>query len=208
VEIVDGLVPEARPEPEPGLSDKVNQNPEGDEKPGAGSGSGGDTAYGLFRLALNTYRSTAKHLTVSSLIDVLVSESGIEQAYESAIDGQRSRRYLDHLRDIAFEYDRKIGGSVRQFVDEITRRRTEPDEMEPSLIDESRNAVRILSVHAAKGLEFETVILPDLSFPVRPAEIFAVEEPRRLVMREGAETLSARYHFADGRPLRDIASEP
>jgi ATP-dependent helicase/nuclease subunit A len=207
VEIVDGLKPEPEPEPvpvpEPGLSSKLEERP-GNERPGSGAGSG---PYSRFRVCLNTYRDTAKHLTVSSLIDLLIASSGIEQIYAAAIDGERSRRYLDHLRDIAFEYDRKIGGSVRQFVDEITRRRTEPDEMEPSLIDESRNAVRILSVHAAKGLEFETVILPDLSFPVRPAEIFAVEEPRRLVFREGAETLSARYHFAGGRPLREIASE-
>jgi ATP-dependent helicase/nuclease subunit A len=139
-------------------------------------------AWEAFRAALGRYRAEAEHLDVASLIDLVVTTADIEGVYDAAADGVRAKRHLEHVRGIAFEYDRKIGGSVRQFVDEIERRRGEPDEMEPSLVDESRNAVRILTVHAAKGLEFDTVILPDLSFSVRPPEVFAVEEPARLVM--------------------------
>ena len=167
----------------------------------------GGEAHERFLSVLGQYREAASHLGVAELMSTIVAASAIEHVYDAAGDGERSRRYLDHLRDIAFEYDQKIGGSLRQFVDEITRRRNEPDEIEPSLIDESVNAVRIFSVHAAKGLEFETVILPDLSFPVRSAEMFAVEEPPRLVMRDGMDTLAGRYQLADGRPLRDIGSE-
>jgi ATP-dependent helicase/nuclease subunit A len=163
--------------------------------------------YERFLAALGRYRDAATHLGVAELMTAVVAESAIERVYDAAGDGERSRRYLDHLRDIAFEYDQKIGGSLRQFVDEITRRRNEPDEMEPSLIDESLNAVRILSVHAAKGLEFESVILPDLGFRVNPAELFAVEEPPRLIFRDGIDTLAGRYQFADERPLRDIGTE-
>ena len=119
---------------------------------------------GEFRAALGRYREASAHLTVSQLIDLVIATSGIESIYDAAADGVRHLRHLEHVRAIAFEYDQKVGGSVRQFVDEIERRRGEPDEMEPSLADESKNAVRILSVHAAKGLEFDTVILPDLAF--------------------------------------------
>jgi ATP-dependent helicase/nuclease subunit A len=167
----------------------------------------GGEAHERFLAALGSYRDAASHLGVAELMAAIVADSAIERVYDAAGDGERSRRYLDHLRDIAFEYDQKIGGSLRQFVDEITRRRNEPDEMEPSLIDESRNAVRILSVHAAKGLEFESVILPDLGFRVNPAEMFAVEEPPRLVFLDGMDTLAGRYQFADGRPLREIGTE-
>jgi ATP-dependent helicase/nuclease subunit A len=167
---------------------------------------GGET-YERFRAALGEYREAAPQLSVAEMMAAVVEGSAIESIYAATGDGERSRRYLDHLRDIAFEYDQKIGGSLRQFVDEITRRRNDPDEMEPSLIDESRNAVRILSVHAAKGLEFESVLLPDLGFRLNPPELFAVEEPPRLILREGVETLAGRYHFADGRPLRDIGGE-
>src|SRR5438034_1079111 len=100
-------------------------------------------------------------------------------------------RHLEHLRGIAFQYDQTVGGSLRQFVDEIGRRRAgEPEELEPSLLDDASNGVRILTVHAAKGLEFDTVILPDLEFNIRPQELYVVDDPRLLVMSGQVSTLS------------------
>jgi ATP-dependent helicase/nuclease subunit A len=151
-------------------------------------------AWQLFTQTVDAYRAIARQLTVTALIDRLIAATNIEAVYDAAADGVRSKRHLEHLRAIAFEYDQKQGGSVRQFVDEITRRRAEPDEVEPSLADDARNAVRILTVHAAKGLEFETVILPDLVFPLKSAEIFLTEEPKALVMKGQHETLSARRY--------------
>lgn len=202
VEIVDGvpLPPRRRNSGEPTVQEEPAQADQG-ERPES-------VAWTSFREALGRFREAARHLTVSQLIDLVIESTAIEQAYELTAEGRRSQRYLDHLRDIAFEYDRKIGGSVRQFVDEITRRRGEPDEMEPSLVDESRNAIRILTIHAAKGLEFETVILPDLDFPLNAPEVFAVEEPRMLVMGGAAQTLSSRYRrTADGKALKEVGSE-
>jgi ATP-dependent helicase/nuclease subunit A len=157
-------------------------------------------SYVSYRETLDAYRVQSHHLTVSQLIDSIVATTNIESVYDAAADGIRSKRHLEHVRAIAFDYDRKIGGSVRQFVDEIDRRRADPDEVEPSLLDDSRNAVRILTVHGAKGLEFDTVILPDLVFPIKGPEIFITEEPKALVMRGQHETLNART-------LGDIGSE-
>src|SRR6185295_8675377 len=135
----------------------------------------------------------------------------IEAIYEATADHRRALRHLEHLRSIAFTYDQKSGGSLRQFVAEIDRRRNEPDEMEPSLADDDSDAVRILSVHAAKGLEFDTVILPDLSFPLRgndAVQLFAVDEPRSLVMTGSAQTLSAQYRFTNAQaPLKDVGRD-
>lgn len=157
-------------------------------------------AWRSYRETLDAYRAQSQHLTVSQLIDRVIGTTDIETVYDAAADGERSKRHIEHVRAIAFEYDRKIGGSVRQFVDEIARRRAEPDEVEPSLLDDSRNAVRILTVHGAKGLEFDTVILPDLVFPIKGPEIFITEEPKALVMRGQHETLNART-------LGDIGSD-
>jgi ATP-dependent helicase/nuclease subunit A len=168
-------------------------------------------AYAAFRQAIDAYRAAAAHLTVSGIIDLLVSSVSIEAVYDALADGVRARRHLEHVRALAFEYDEKIGGSVRQFVAEIDRRREEPDEMEPSLADDDSNAVRILSVHAAKGLEFETVILPDLAFRTKASDnvaLFAVEEPKSLVMTGRAQSLSAHFRFAAAQMrLKSIAGE-
>jgi ATP-dependent exoDNAse (exonuclease V) beta subunit len=81
--------------------------------------------------------------------------------------------------------------------------------MEPSLIDETQNAVRIMSVHAAKGLEFETVILPDLGFTTGGGgvQLFTVEEPRSLVLAGGPDSISANFRHLGGEPLKKIARE-
>jgi ATP-dependent helicase/nuclease subunit A len=162
-----------------------------DEEIVAGSLAESD-AWRAYLETINAYRALSHHLTISQLIDRIIATTNIESVYDAAADGPRSKRHLEHVRAIAFEYDRKIGGSVRQFVDEIARRRADPDEVEPSLLDDSRNAVRILTVHGAKGLEFDTVILPDLVFPLKGPEIFLTEEPKALVMRGQHETLNAR----------------
>jgi ATP-dependent helicase/nuclease subunit A len=166
-------------------------------------------AWNAFAGAMAQLREAAHHETVSGLIDRIVATSGIEAVYEAAVDTDRTVRHLEHVRAIAFEYDERVGGSVRQFVDEIARRRAEPDEMEPTLLDESQNAVRIMSVHAAKGLEFDTVILPDLPFETRgqgSLRIFTVEEPKSLVVAGSASSISATFRTAKNEPLSKISS--
>jgi ATP-dependent helicase/nuclease subunit A len=163
---------------------------------------GDNSAWDSFVAAIRGYSAG----TVSELIDLVIANTKIEAVYDAAADGERSKRHLDHVRAIAFDYDRTTGGSVRQFVDEIERRRGEPDEMEPSLIDDNENAVRILTVHAAKGLEFDTVIIPDLSFSAGGSEstqIFTVEDPKSLVMCT-PDSLSGRFRFSGGEKLKDI----
>jgi ATP-dependent helicase/nuclease subunit A len=171
----------------------------------------GNEAWKSFTGALDQYREQASHLSVSGTIDLLVEASAIEGVYDLSADHRRSLRHLEHLRAIAFTYDQKSAGSLRQFVAEIDRRRNEPDEMEPNLADDDSKAVRILSVHAAKGLEFDTVILPDLSFSSRgndSMQLFAVEEPRSLVVTGSAQTLSAQFRFTNGgAPLKDVGKE-
>ncbi len=164
-------------------------------------------AWDLFKTALGDLRVASTHLSVAQLIDHILATTNIASVYGAAADGERSLRHVEHVRAIAFDYDQKLGGSVRQFVDEIARRRHDPDEMEPSLIDEAQNAVRILTVHAAKGLEFDTVILPDLDFPIGAPDAFTTEEPPSLVLRGQIETLTSVYRKAAGVQLKDIGKQ-
>ena len=166
----------------------------------------GDDTYTGYLQVLGSLRAAAQHLTVAQLIDLVIRICGIEAVYAAAADGMRSMRHLEHVRAIAFAYDQRVGGSVRQFVDEISRRRGDPDEMEPSLIDEAGDAIRIFTVHAAKGLEFDTVILPDLEFKQNAPEIFLVDQPRTLVLGGQVQTLSGHYGRAGDVPLKDIGS--
>jgi ATP-dependent helicase/nuclease subunit A len=167
----------------------------------------GNEPYQQFQPVLESLRSASRHLTVAQLIDLVIRTCGIENVYAASADGKRSLRHLEHVRAIAFAYDQRAGGSVRQFVSEISRRRAQPDEMEPSLADDTDDAIRILTVHTAKGLEFDTVILPDLEFPSPPPNIFLVDEPRSLVLTGQVETLSASDTRSGTRSLKDIGKD-
>ncbi|HVG25136.1 MAG TPA: UvrD-helicase domain-containing protein, partial [Thermoanaerobaculia bacterium] len=170
----------------------------------------GGEAWQSFADSLSRFRDSAEHRTVSQLIDLLLATTRVEDVYAASVGGDRHLAHLEHVRALAFEYDHRLGGSVQQFVDEITRRREEPEEMEPSLVDETQNAVRILTVHAAKGLEFETVILPDLGFSTSGSDalqLFTVEEPRSLVLAGRAQSISGNFRYAGGEPLRKLAHE-
>lgn len=156
--------------------------------------------------SLKAFRRASRHLTVTELVDHVIAATNIEAVYRATSGGDRALRHLEQVRAIAFTYDRKAGGSLRQFVEETARRREAPEEVEPSLLDETTNAVRILTIHGAKGLEFDRVIVPDLEFSThgQGVDVFTVEEPRSLVMRNGFDTLSGVCRSSDGRPLKDI----
>ncbi|HJT17150.1 MAG TPA: 3'-5' exonuclease, partial [Thermoanaerobaculia bacterium] len=162
-----------------------------------------DGPWKQFIETLRALRDASRHLSVTATIDHVIATTGIEAVYDD-----RARRNLEQVRAIAFTYDQKAGGSVRQFVEEIARRRETPDEVDASLLDETTNAVRILTIHGAKGLEFERVILPDVEFTANSSgvDLFTVEEPRSLVLRNGLDTLSGICRFSDNRPLREIGS--
>ena len=157
-----------------------------------------------FRDCLRVLRESASHFTVSALIESVLETCSIERVYGATVDRERSLRHLDHLRAIAFAYDQKNGGSVRQFVEEIGSRRVQTEEAEPSMLDDASNGVRILTIHSAKGLEFDTVILPDLEFKVGSPEMFLVDQPRALVMTGQAATLNGLYLHSGGVPLKKI----
>jgi ATP-dependent helicase/nuclease subunit A len=168
------------------------------------------TPWHEFTSRIAAFREESFARSISSLIDLILQTTDIEAVYGATTDGTRHLRHLEHLRSIAFEYEQRQRGSLRQFVDEIARRRDDPEEAEPSLVDESKNAVRILSVHAAKGLEFDTVILPDLAFPTTSSEamqLFTVESPRSLVLCGRADSISANFrHTEDDEKLKKISS--
>ncbi|HJT17904.1 MAG TPA: 3'-5' exonuclease, partial [Thermoanaerobaculia bacterium] len=162
-----------------------------------------DGPWKQFIEAMRALRDSAKNLTVTATIDHVIATTGIEAVYDD-----RSRRHLEQVRAIAFTYDQKAGGSLRQFVEEIARRRETPEEVDASLLDDTTNAVRILTIHGAKGLEFDRVILPDIEFTTNSSgvDVFTVEEPRSLVLRNGLETLSGICRYSDNRQLKEIGS--
>ena len=68
--------------------------------------------------------------------------------------------YLHHLADMAHEYDLTKGPDLKGFVEQYLVKGKKSAVQLP----ESENAIKIMSIHKSKGLEFPVVILPKMEF--------------------------------------------
>ena len=120
----------------------------------------GDRKSADFLRRLNDWRAQAPETELDELVWRLCTETGLLAICAAMRDGETRRRNLMHL----FEYARAFGETgyrgVYRFVQWL-RRLAERGE-EPDAGAEGQ-AVRILSIHKSKGLEFPFVFLCDLS---------------------------------------------
>jgi ATP-dependent helicase/nuclease subunit A len=164
-------------------------------------------AYGRFRSVIRRWQRAARNSSVLEIIDRILTESPIETLNLVTHDGALARMHLERITELAATFDEETGGSLAEFVDELAARRDQYAESEPSITDEQADAVRIMTIHGSKGLEFETVILADLEFGggPDPLSVFATNEPRRLVFSGTVESISAwSAHTRDGDELRKV----
>lgn len=148
-----------------------------------------------FNTQLDRYRALATKVTVAELIERLIGETDLELVYGLTRGGTEWLRFLERFREMATQFDLTAGGSVAQFVDELLRRRDGSEETQPTPIDDGRDAVRIMTVHGSKGLEFPIVILPELGAMTKEdmLAVTAIENPPRLVFTGTVSTLASRY---------------
>jgi len=71
--------------------------------------------------------------------------------------------YLHHLADMAHDYDLTKGPDLKGFIENYVAKGNKSAVQLP----ESENAIRIMSIHKSKGLEFPVVILPKLNFDLK-----------------------------------------
>jgi ATP-dependent helicase/nuclease subunit A len=112
---------------------------------------------------LKAWRAAAGHLPPHDLLDRIIHEGEVEARYAAAVPERLRPGVLANLRGL-LELSLKLGGgrfpSLPRFLDELEAQRTRaggdaPDEP-PAAVG---NVVRMLTIHAAKGLESPIVFL-------------------------------------------------
>jgi ATP-dependent exoDNAse (exonuclease V) beta subunit len=108
-------------------------------------------------------RRAAARISLETLIDRAVTASGYDRAVLSLARGGRRMANVRKLMRLAREYEADRGRDLRGFIDFVDERELlAAREGEAPLEGADLGAVRLMTVHAAKGLEFPVVCVADL----------------------------------------------
>jgi ATP-dependent helicase/nuclease subunit A len=109
----------------------------------------------------------AGRIPISLLIRRVLERTGWRGAVVGAERGEQNLANIDKLLEMAREYETRGFTNLFDFVERISEM-VELEEMEGEApINTGRDAVRLMTMHASKGLEFPVVILPSLHSPAR-----------------------------------------
>lgn len=110
-----------------------------------------------FLEAIERYRLLAVTLPLEKLVSRLLYETEYLNIVSSMTDGNRQRNNLLLLCDYASQYAGSGGGGIDSFVKYIIR--NSESGMKSATVNSGSDAVRIMSIHASKGLQFPVCIV-------------------------------------------------
>ena len=157
------------------------------------------------------YRELCKHHSAGQVLYSFITETG----YLSNLAQQAEERYLGQLKvqnvakffDVVREFEEISNHKdLPSFASYLAAIRSVGDEPEVTVDNYEVDAVNILTVHKAKGLEYKTVFIPDLVqdiFPLRnfgegitmPAELLKEEVPSASWRGEAHEQEERRLFY-------------
>src|SRR5262249_24990452 len=96
-------------------------------------------------------------------VHALLEASRAHAAFALRPSGNQVLLNVYHIADLARAYELSGGISFRGFVEQLNSRAEREFNTEPPVLEDAAEGVRIMTVHAAKGLEFPVVILADMT---------------------------------------------
>ncbi len=101
-------------------------------------------------------------LPAAELIARIIRRTGFNAALAGTVRGAQAEANLAKLLEMARSYESQGFTSLADFAGRLERLIGEEEKEGQAAIESQTDAVRIMTVHAAKGLEFPVVIVPDL----------------------------------------------
>lgn len=134
-----------------------------------------------FKLLLKNISTLAQTEKVSDCIKYIISESGLAEKYKNKNEEDLERLgNMQEFVSLALKYDNlPLGEGIEKLIEESSLA-SDQDE-----IDEEKGAIKLMTVHASKGLEFDYVFICGLEEDLFPSRINDTdtnknEEERRL----------------------------
>ena len=147
------------------------------------------TSVGHFIRLIETLRAESENLALPEVIDHLIEKSGLRQHYLSEKEGRDRLDNLDELINAATNFLQEESDTMANPADAnplasfLAHASLEAGEHQAG---EGQDAVQLMTVHAAKGLEFDVVFISGLEQGLFPHDNAAqerdgLEEERRLM---------------------------
>ena len=138
------------------------------------------------RDAIARLRPLAGRLGLADLVSAIVAETRYDLAMLVEEDGAARMANIEKLRRVAQAYESARGADLPGFVTAVESGRLDSElKIEGVISSETDDAVRLMTVHQAKGLEFPVVVVPDLAWKApnasSPALVPAVGPPAAVV---------------------------
>jgi ATP-dependent helicase/nuclease subunit A len=119
-----------------------------------------DTQQAVFAWGvLSSLRDLAGRVTIAELLRLLLSKTGYLAMLTGLRGGTRLRRNVEKLIDIAQDNNRLTLSAFIRYVDDLS----DAEVREGEAPQDATGAVRLMSIHASKGLESPLVIVADVS---------------------------------------------
>jgi ATP-dependent helicase/nuclease subunit A len=135
-----------------------------------------------FRQRFDRLAAAHTRLSLERLCERVVSEHDYDLAVLAQWDGRRRYANMRKLARLARSYEELRGPDIEGFVRFVAEQQAVgARELEAVAEEEGADVVRLLTIHAAKGLEFKVVIVADAGrdkAPPSPDEILALSDGR------------------------------
>jgi ATP-dependent exoDNAse (exonuclease V) beta subunit len=116
-----------------------------------------------FVATIGSLRERGPRLSLATLIETATTETGYDLAVLMRAAGEARFANVRKLMRLAAEFESREGRDLRGLLDFLAARAESDAEAQAATAAEGHDGVRIMTVHNAKGLEFDVVAVPDLS---------------------------------------------
>jgi ATP-dependent helicase/nuclease subunit A len=116
-----------------------------------------------FAAAHAELRARAPQLPLAELIDAAVAATGYDLVVLMRPAGEARFANVRKLMRLAAEFESREGRDLRGLLDFLAARSEADADAQAATAIEGHDGVRIMTVHSAKGLEFDVVAVPDLA---------------------------------------------